>query len=306
MDSIYPQNPNICNPSLRLSDVKRRLHSYYRVNVSDNTFLSYRNTYENFIRLVGNKEINSISKIDFEEFKSKRSKEVNSVSTNIDIRNIKAIFNKLVEFEFLEISKASTLKQFKIKKKKILAIDSNDLQLIIENSEKPEMKQIIKFTLLTASRISEVLNVKIKDLDFENENINIYQQKTNCYKTIPMSEAMTVLINEILNCDNKTNIFQLLDPESYLFYNKLKNNPFLKLRSDTISKIFKRLLRKLKLSEDLKFHSLRHSSITELLKNNVPLNIVKEIAGHKSISTTMIYSHVNSDDLRKAVNSLCY
>ncbi len=78
------------------------------------------------------------------------------------------------------------------------------------------------------------------------------------------------------------------------------------MRADYVSKQFKQILRKLNLSDDFKFHSLRHSAITELIKNNVPLNIVKEIAGHKSITTTMIYSHVKSNDLRHAVNSLNY
>ncbi|MDQ3022043.1 MAG: site-specific integrase [Bacteroidota bacterium] len=169
-----------------------------------------------------------------------------------------------------------------------------------------QLKQIVRFTLLTASRISEVLNVRIKDIDFENEVINIFQQKTNCYKTIPITKGLFELINEIMNSGNDKNILTLANKESYLFHNNFKNKPDLKLRADTVSKQFKRILKKLKLSNDFKFHSLRHSSISELIKNNVPLNIVKEIAGHKSITTTMIYSHVKSNDLKQAVNSLSY
>ncbi|MBS1516993.1 MAG: tyrosine-type recombinase/integrase [Bacteroidetes bacterium] len=291
---------------LKLSDIRKRLYSYYQINNSRNTFLSYKSTYENFIRLIGNKSVYNITRADFEEFKVKRRKEVNAVSCNIDIRNIKAIFNKIVEFEILKHSNASFLKQFKIERKKVLAIDSKDILNIIDKADDPQLKQIIKFTLLTASRISEVLNVRIKDLDFDKRIINIYQQKTNCFKTIPITDTIAVLLNEILNSENKSNIYTLVDPESYLFHKKLKNNSSIKLRSDTVSKQFKKILRKLKLSEDFKFHSLRHTSITELLKNNVPVNVVKEIAGHKSITTTMNYSHVNSDDLRKAVNSLNY
>lgn len=98
----------------------------------------------------------------------------------------------------------------------------------------------------------------------------------------------------------------LANTESYLFHNTIKNLPELKLRADTVSKQFKRILKKLKLSNDYKFHSLRHTAITELLKKNVPLNVVKEIAGHKAITTTMIYSHVQSSDMKKAINALRY
>lgn len=298
--------PKVDKSYLKLSDVMERIISHYKMNNSCNTFLSYRNSFNNLIRIIGNKPISMIGKSELEEFKSKRSKEVNLISTNIDIRNIKAMFNKLVEFELLEFSKVGSVKQFKIENKKMLAIDSGDIVNILNNIKDIQLKQIVRFTLLTASRISEVLNVRIKDIDFGNEVINIFQQKTNCFKTIPLTKGLTELINEIINDEREKNIFSMVNKESYLFYNKIQNRSELKLRADTVSKQFKRILKKLKLSNDFKFHSLRHSAITELIKNNVPLNIVKEIAGHKSITTTMIYSHVKSNDLKFAVNSLNY
>ncbi len=300
------KKPAIDRSVLKLSNVRQRIISHYKINNSVNTFLSYRNTYDNLMRLIGDKYLSIINKSDIEDFKLKRSKEVSFVSVNIDIRNIKAMFNKMIEFELLGFSKISSVKQFRIEKKKMLAIDPGDINKILNSEIDIQLKQIIRFTLLTASRISEVLNVKLKDIDFENEVINIYQKKTNCFKTIPLTIGLLELVNEILNKGEENNIYTLQDKEGYLFLNPVKNNPFLKLREDTVRKQFKKILRKLDLNEDFKFHSLRHSAITELIKNNVPLNIVKELAGHKAITTTMIYSHVKSDDLKQAVNSLKY
>ncbi|MEO7356800.1 MAG: tyrosine-type recombinase/integrase [Ignavibacteria bacterium] len=300
------QKPQIDKSYLKLSDVRERIISHYKMNNAHNTFLSYRNSFDSLMRVIANKPISSIGKSDIEDFKNKRSKEVNLISTNIDIRNIKAMFNKMIEFELLEFSKVSSVKQFKIEKRKMLAIDSVDIVNILNNIKDLQLKQIVRFTLLTASRISEVLNVRIKDIDFENEIVNIYQQKTNCYKTIPLTKGLFELINEIINSGNDQNILTLANKQSYLFHNRIKNKSDLKLRGDTVSKQFKRILKKLNLSNDFKFHSLRHSSITELIKNNVPLNIVKEIAGHKSITTTMIYSHIKSSDLKQAIGSLSF
>lgn len=300
------KKPQVNKLSLKLSDVRERILSHYKMNNSYNSFLSCRNTYNSLVRIIGDKYISIINKSDIEDFKLKRSKEVNFVSVNIDIRNIKAMFNKLIEFELLEFSKISSVKQFKIEKKKMLAIDSADIKKILNLSMDKQLNQIIRFTLLTASRISEVLNVKLKDIDLNDEVINIYQKKTNCFKTIPLTNGLLDLVNEILNSGNEDNIVTLKDKENYIFPNPVKGNMNLKLREDTVSKQFKKILKKLNLSEDFKFHSLRHTAITELIKNNVPLNIVKEIAGHKSITTTMIYSHVKSNDLREAVNSLKY
>jgi len=290
--------------NLKLSDVKNRIFEHYKSNISPNTFRSYISSFNSFIRLIGDKNINMIGKLDLEEYKLKRCKEVNPVSTNIDIRNIKAIFNKIVEYELIECSRLSGVKQIKIKSKKILAIESADIVRILNAAMDEQMNQIIRLTLLTASRISEVLNIKVKDIDFERGILNVYQQKTNCYKTIPLSDRLTELLNEI--CKSNTEGTDNNLKESYIFYKRSNYNPFLKLRSDTVSKRFKKILRSLDLSEDFSFHSLRHTSITELIRNNVPLNVVKEIAGHKSISTTMIYSHVRSKDMKQAVNLLNY
>lgn len=300
MQSISENSFSIANSnSLKLSDLNDRIMAHYKSNVSANTLRSYQSSFNNFLRIVGDKMVCQINKADLEEFKIIRSNEVNLNSVNIDVRNLKAIFNKMVEFELIEYSKFIGVKPFKIQNKKILSIDTADLVKILSTAD-GQMKQIIRFTLLTASRISEVLSLKIKDIDFDNGIINIFQRKSNSFKSIPLTKKLSELISEIIYSDHCESDNSM----KYLFHKKISNDQYLKLRTDTISKKFKKILRELNLSEDFKFHSLRHSAITELIHNNVPLNIVKEIAGHQSITTTMLYSHVNSSDLKNAVNLL--
>ncbi len=210
--------------SLKLSDVKERILSHYKQNNEFQTYRSYKASYYNLIRIIGDKNISLVNKSDLEDFKLKRSKEISLISTNIDIRNIKAMFNKLLEFELLEFSKISTVSQFKIEKKKMLAIDSRDIVNILNAVKDIQLKQIIRFTLLTASRISEVLNVKIKDIDFENEVINIFQRKTNCFKSIPLTEGLFELVNAIINSENDKNILTMANNDSYLFIIKSRIN----------------------------------------------------------------------------------
>lgn len=140
----------------------------------------------------------------------------------------------MAELDITEISKLSEVKQFKIEKKKILAINTVDIIKILYSINDDQMKQIVRFTLLTASRISEVLNIKIKDIDFDNAILNIYQQKTNCYKTIPLTDRLYELLNVIAGTGKEIDVMSL--QESFLFYNKFKNDPYSKLRADTISK----------------------------------------------------------------------
>ncbi|MBK8551260.1 MAG: tyrosine-type recombinase/integrase [Ignavibacteria bacterium] len=223
-------SPKVDKSNLKLSDVKERILSHYKMNNALKTYRSVKSTYENLSRIIGDKAISIIGKSDIEDFKRIRSKEVSLISTNVDIRNIKAMFNKMLEFELLQYKKVTLVKQFKIEKKKMLAIDSNDINKILNSKIDIQLKQIIRFTLLTASRISEVLSVRIKDIDFDNEVINIHQRKTNSFKTIPLTAGILDLVNEIMNNEVESNIYTIQDKESYLFPNPVRNNPCLKMR----------------------------------------------------------------------------
>ena len=303
----YPirNNSGIEDPlNYKISEVKDQIMNHYKINCSKNTFRSYLASFNNFISLIRDKDINSINRSDLEDFKIKRSNEVSQVSVNIDIRNLQAIFNKMVEYEIIENSKFKGVKQFKNQNEEILTIEIADLVKILNETKGDQMNHIIRFTLNTACRISEVLSLKVGDIDFRNKIINIYQIKTNSKKVIPISDSMTKLLDEIIPSGFWDNIFFM--KESFLFYNKIQNDPCTKLRTDTISKKFKKIIRKLNLNNNYKFHSLRHTAISQLFRNKIPPNVIKEYAGHKNISTTMEYSHVSSEDMRLAVGSLTY
>ena len=73
---------------------------------------------------------------------------------------------------------------------------------------------------------------------------------------------------------------------------------------DYISKLFKDAVRAVGVSEDIHFHTLRHSFGSNLGSKGVPINDIKELMGHSSISTTQIYVHTNLENLRKGVAKL--
>ena len=89
-------------------------------------------------------------------------------------------------------------------------------------------------------------------------------------------------------------------PNEFIFYRK----PGVKLNSDFISKQFKKAIRKAELSEEIHFHSLRHSFASALVQRGVSLYAVKELLGHENIKTTQIYSHLQKENLMEAVNLL--
>jgi integrase/recombinase XerD len=287
---------------LNLSDVRKNLFGYYVHNISKETLRCYRVTFEALIRIIGDKRINEIYPGDIENFKTAMIKEgLSYYSINSYLRNVKAMFNKLVEFELLEFNRIAGVKFLKVIKKDF-AFTTDEINQLLSAISDVKLKQIVRLTLLTASRIGEVLNIKIGDIDFNNRVINIYQKKSNKTKTIPINQNIGDLLNEILKSDS--NIHELREKNEYLFYNHYRDIRTLPLRTDVISKQFKRIIKKLGIKG--KFHSLRHSAITQMINEGNPLSTVMKVAGHCNITTTMNYVKTGNNEILKAVNSLNY
>jgi site-specific recombinase XerD len=91
-----------------------------------------------------------------------------------------------------------------------------------------------------------------------------------------------------------------LEMKNYVF----PKHPGLRYERDFVSKQFKKAVRVAGLNEGLHFHSLRHSTASNMVRRGVPIAVVKEVLGHLDIKTTMGYSHVRQEDLVNAVKML--
>jgi site-specific recombinase XerD len=87
-------------------------------------------------------------------------------------------------------------------------------------------------------------------------------------------------------------------PKGHVF-RKPNGYPF---TADYVSKKFKQICREAQIDGSIHFHSLRHSFASALVKSGVSIYTVKELMGHSSVSVTEIYSHLQVEDLKQAVN----
>lgn len=148
-------------------------------------------------------------------------------------------------------------------------------------------------------RLNEIVNLQCENIDLQHRIIYIkhkvdenktliFRTKTNENRQLPINDALLKML---------AGFYKLV---GFVFCQNNGN----KFEKDYISKVFKRELRRLDYSESLHFHSLRYSFITNLIKNNVNIYFVKELAGHKNIQTTLKYIHTNKDDLMSSNNIL--
>ena len=152
---------------------------------------------------------------------------------------------------------------------------------------------IISLFLASGMRLSELSNIKIKDINFSKKNVQIIG-KGNKERIVFLTDKIIKQLKKYLDTR------QIIDINEYLFI----NNKNTKLSNRSIENICNRAF-KLAEINDKKYtvHTLRHTFATYIYKQTKDILVVKEILGHETINATTIYSHIDNDDLKKAVRS---
>ena len=150
---------------------------------------------------------------------------------------------------------------------------------------------IIDFIYSTGSRVSEVINVNISDIDTKESFVRL-EGKGSKQRIVPLG---SLLINNLTEYLKLRNSIENLE-SSKLFLSK----SFKKLDRSAIFRIVKSTALKLGLNVDLHPHTLRHSAATHMLERGCDLRTVQEFLGHSSVSTTQIYTKVTKEFLEEA------
>lgn len=167
------------------------------------------------------------------------------------------------------------------KNRKLPAVISKTHMLkSIDSIKNLKHKAIISIAYSVGLRVSEVINLKISDIDSDRMVINIKQSKGKKDRLLPLSEGMLSLLRDY---------YKSYKPKIYLFngQNSLKYTP------SSCNNLVKKYIGK-----QYHFHLLRHSCFTNLVDENVNLRVIQKIAGHSSSRTTEIYTHVSSNTIK--------
>jgi integrase len=123
-------------------------------------------------------------------------------------------------------------------------------------------------------------------IDFKFECINILESKSGKARKIPISEKLMKVLKSIPRTSE------------YVFVNPDTGKPYKDIKHSWTTVCKKAGLK------NFRFHDLRHTAITRLVEKGVPLPVVKELAGHSKIETTMGYIHTSSKQKLEAIEVL--
>lgn len=209
-------------------------------------------------------------------------------SNNYKESTINQYINSL-NFYFKHVIKSSTTCKIGFLKKhnslpEVLSLSEvNQLLSSINN-----LKHKVIFTIIYSSglRVSEVVKLKHKDIDYERNLVFVSRAKGK-------KDRYTLLSHKAIDL---LNIYCQINPNSKYLFPGQKVDTHLSIRS--VQQIMIRQIEKINIKKNVSVHSLRHSFATHLLEHGTDIRYIQTLLGHQNIKTTQIYTHVALTNLR--------
>lgn len=279
-------------------------------NCSNNTIMSYRDTFRFFLKYIQDEKNIKIDKFDITDFTKELVIDyLNWVEkkSSINTRNIRRAgimsFCRYIQYEEpIAISNVNSILEIPIKKsasKVVEYLTEDNLKLLLEQPNKKlkkERKDLVIMSVLydTGARISEFLNIKLKDVRFEKPYSIRVVGKGNKIRDIAILENTISLINIYIKENN------IVNPEAYLFSNS-RNERY--TRKGITHKIDKYVKRAIKINEcfpkNVHPHVFRHTKAVIMLNAGIDLFVISQFLGHSNIETSQIYAKITDETKRK-------
>ena len=267
--------------------------------LSKNTISSYEKDLIKYCEFLNKRNISSVDDIkinDIEDYlKYLNKKEYTITSIARKLTTIKNFHNYLFQIKKISKNVSESIERPKIRKclPKVMSVEEVDKLLNIDCNTPFDYrnKAMLELLYATGLRISELLNLKLSDIDLENCVVRCFG-KGSKERIVPIGEYVLYYINKYLNERPKLSKNR---KSEYLFLNKSGNH----LSRFSFFKIIKKLLREKNINIDVSPHTLRHSFATHMLEYGADLRTIQELLGHSDIATTKIYTHISNNRIKE-------
>ena len=192
------------------------------------------------------------------------------------------LFYRKIQQRKLEID---LIERPRTEKKLPNVLSKEEVKSILEALDNIKHKTMLCLIYACGLRRSELIQLKINDIDSKRGVLIIRQSKGKKDRIVPLSERIIVLLREY---------YQIYKPEIYLFEGQQVGFSYSEKSLESVMKKAKQVA---KINKPVTLHWLRHSYATHLLECGTDLRYIQELMGHKSSRTTEIYTHVSTKSL---------
>ena len=262
---------------------------------SENTVESYKrdlNDFDNYFK----KEIKKINHEDIKNYIQNLGKNLEAKTISRHISSLKSFYKYLKLTNQIKTSPLANINNPKTQRKLPNILTEDEVNDLLDINLKTDFdfrnKAMLELMYSSGLRVSELINLKVNDIDIQNEVVRIFG-KGSKERIIPLDEYATEALNNYIN-DHRFNLFKHGE-NNYLFLNNHGNQ----MTRQGFFKILKKIALEKNIKKDFSPHTLRHSFATHLLKHGADLWSIQELLGHSDISSTQIYTHISNEKLHE-------
>lgn len=259
------------------------------------TLISYQKDLDDFFSFVKKNNINylNLSKDDVRLYlKLLDEKKLKSSTISRRISCLRTFYNYLEDQKKVAGNVFKLIRNPKLDRKLPNYLSYEELRVIFDSIDIKrdcglKNRLLIEMLYATGCRVSEIANIKIDDINFNNNSIKIFG-KGSKERIVYFGDYARFYLDMYLNQNINNN-------SKYLFVNE-KNE---KMDITEIEKIIKDIVYNLSIKSHVTPHTFRHTFATHLLNNGADIKTVQELLGHSSLNTTGIYTHVSNERLKE-------
>lgn len=266
---------------------------------SNHTILNYRNDLATFFIFLKKEGINSLEKADYKIIRNYlrflEEKKFAKTTVSRHISSLRSFYKYLVKEKVVMKNPMVFISNPKLDKRLPKFLYEKEVEKLLSMPQLDDPKGIrealiLEFLYSTGVRVSELCNVKIKDISFSEKSVLILgkgEKERYVYFGKNLEELLKLYFKEARPFFEKSD-------SPYLFLNDSGGQ----LHDRRVRTILDELLKRCSSDFHMSPHTLRHSFATHMLNNGADLKTVQELLGHADLSTTQIYTHVSNERLR--------
>lgn len=255
-----------------MKQMKLRGYSY-------STAKNYRNLVLDYYHFYKHRDAKELKREDIENWLIYLAdiKKYSSSSLNSAVNAVKFLYEKTWDLSKVCYKLPRSKKEHRLPR----VLDQSEIEKMFTSIENLKHKVLLYTAYGAGLRVSELINIKLKDIDSRRMMILIEQSKGKKDRMVMLSTRLLGLLREYV---------KIYRPEYWLFEGK----PHERYSVRSVQQVFNRAKKKAKVNVQGNTHLLRHSFATHLLESGIDLRIIMELLGHSSIRTTLAYTHVSN------------
>jgi integrase/recombinase XerD len=267
---------------MKKEDFLQKLQTELKISKNSNyTIRNYFRANQELLNFL-NKTLEEITIDDVKSYMAEKLTDKSSSTIIVFLSAIRYAFSTILQKDI-----TINIKRPKRDRKFPAVLTKEEIKRLFNSIPTKKSKLMVSMIYACGFRVSELINLKINELNFEEMIGYVRQAKGRKDRIFNIPIFLLKSLKKQAKKQTENN-------QKYLF-----SGPKEKLTDRNLQKIIRNSAKKANIQKKVSPHTLRHSFATHLLENGTDIRKIQELLGHADLSTTQIYTHISTEELKK-------